>query len=144
MNLATIGNRIRRDLSRHLLRGELNTVAVIFHYEAGMTDEEGEADPWLESEAPEPGEACTATVNAFVHFVSPESVVQRGYTEIAVGDAIVDFAHDVNLEAYRNLRYEINGQFWEQKQAGKELTQAWDVIAGGLPTSRTVLLTLSR
>lgn len=139
-----IGQRMRYDMRRLLATRSLSAAEVKIRYEAAMTAEEAAFDPNVESDgSPAAGVALVASVNAFVHFVTPLMVSQRGWTEIAGGDLIADFAHDVNLEQYRNPRFEIHGQWWQLKGVGRELTQAWECIAGGLPVSRTLLLELS-
>ena len=52
----------------------------------------------------------------------------------------MDFPHDFDPAAYRNPRYEINGSTYVPKTTQRGLTEAWDVIAGGTPVVRTLLL----
>ena len=122
-------------------RGELSAVPVTLHYDTDPP--EGDYDPHLEDEAPPAGEAKTKVINAFVHQVSVESIVQRGYTELKAGDLIVDFAHNVDLSPYRNLKFEIRGRFYVQGKVGAGLTSAWDAMCGGVAVTQPVLLTIS-
>lgn len=138
MNPAAIGTRIRRDMGRLLgTYGSLNRVDVTLYYE-DLADDSA-VDPEMEDTLPD-REELSCEVPALVHFVSPESVVQRGWTEIAAGDAIADFAHDVDFDGKRNMTFEIYGKRYQLKNTGRELREAWDTLAGGHPTTRTLLL----
>lgn len=132
---------IRRHAKRILNAGGMNAVDVVLHYETADPTASDADRSWLEEEAPAAGTASTRTVKAFVHFVTPESVVQRGFTELRAGDVIVDFAYDLDLSAYRNLKFEIGGRRYNEKDVGRDLRASWDVHAGGLPTFKTLLLT---
>lgn len=132
---------IRRHAKRILNAGGMNAMDVTLHYEAADPTATDADRGWMEDEAPATGVASTRVVKALVHFVTPESVVQRGFTELRAGDAIVDFAHDLDLSAYRNLKFEIGGRRYNEKDVSHDLRASWDVHAGGLPTFKTLVLT---
>lgn len=133
MRLRKVGAKVRRDMKRLVERRLLNAVDVILHYEADAPA--GDYDPYIEADRAPFGGKLTCTVGALVHYVTPESVVQRGYTEIAVGDVIVDFAHDVALDGKRNISFEIAGEHYDMKNVGRGLTRSWDVMIGGMAST---------
>lgn len=135
--IRTIGKRVRRDMARMISR--IGT-PVLLTYEAADPGVAVEDRSWLEEEAPETGATLTLEVKALVHFVAPESVVQRGFTEIKSGDVIVDFGYDRDLSLYRNVRYSIKGVAYQQKNVGRDLAESWDVLIGGVATTNTILL----
>lgn len=86
--------------------------------------------------------AKTATIRAFVHFPSLNTMALREFQEIETGDAILDVAPDVVLEAAgrRNLRFEFNGARWEQKPLSDALAKTWDAMVQGARLHRSVLV----
>jgi hypothetical protein len=106
-------------------------------------------DEWPADAAPSPVDGSragtpttgTQTVNAFVHYVpaAGQSSV-RQFAEIEVGDVILDFADDVDLAGKENLRFNVMGQLYVQKQIGEKLALAWDVTVQGVKLFRPVLV----
>lgn len=136
-------NLLLREFRSLLRSGGANVAKVVIHYEAPIAAEEADLPPWLEAEAPEPGEARTKETRALIHYISPESISARGWTQIRQGDIIADFDPALALEDYRNPRFEIQGRYYAQKDAGTELTECWDTLVGGRRLCRTVLLSLA-
>lgn len=137
MNLAS---QIRRDFNR-LLRGKnANSADVAVIWNAA---DFSAADPNLESSAPTPV-LQSGTWPAMVHFVQPTTSALRQFSEVAVGDAILDFAFDAAIpDGLKGARFIITGnpKRWVQKPIGKDLAEAWDTIVGGQRIFKTFLVT---
>jgi len=84
----------------------------------------------------------TQTVKGLVHFAAAMSTV-RQFAEIEVGDCIVDFAPDVELDGKEALRFTIDGRLYEQRQVSGKLAAAWDALVGNTRLFRTILLRLA-
>jgi hypothetical protein len=127
---------MRRDASRILAGGLLNTAQVTVSYEKAV-DGSGPIDPALEATAP-----ATTTVNAqypaFVHFVEPVKSGYRQFTEIETGDVILDFLDDVALPRTGAI-FVVDGETYVQKEVGNQLTQFWDLMIEGQRHFRTVV-----
>lgn len=81
----------------------------------------------------------TAAVRGFVHFPSATSAV-RMFTEVQVGDCLLDLPAEVELEGLDGLVFEIDGERWLPKAVGEKLAAHWDVLVNDQRLYRTVLL----
>ena len=98
----------------------------------------------------------SGTIRAFWHQTGA-SIRLRQFTEIQVGDVIMDLDPDAMVSVYdgqplasgvvslddianQGVRFELNGQAYTQAEIGEELAQAWNVVVGGQPILRTMLL----
>lgn len=83
----------------------------------------------------------TETQPALVHYVAAAGHGSvRQFNEIEVGDVILDFMADVQIDGRTNLRYGLPGDRWYvNKPVSDLLAQSWDVVAGGQRIFRTVL-----
>jgi hypothetical protein len=135
MNTAKL---IRRAMTR-TLRGNLrNTAAVTLHYTTGrVIGDIDDETTWTGTPV-----AHADPVKGLVHFISPETVVNRGFIELRAGDAIVDFDPKVSFAGMQELTFEIDGRRYGQKAVGKEVTAYYDTIVSGQRMFRTVVLTL--
>lgn len=80
-------------------------------------------------------------VRGFVHFVAAASQTQvRQFTEVEVGDCIVDLPPDTVLEGRQGLTFTIDGRVWQPKNIGDKLAQSWDAVVQGERLYRTILL----
>jgi len=143
MNVALkqIERRMPIDLARTIDSGSMSSVDVRCIYDAPTGGEDwDDYDPNLESTLPTLAEA-EVTHKALMHTISPEAVVQRGFTEIRAGDVIFDFLPDTDL-TMRNLRMEVHGKTFVAKEVGKDLSLAWDVTVGGARYTQTLLATM--
>jgi hypothetical protein len=135
MNTAKL---IRRAMTR-TLRGNLrNTAAVTLHYVTGRVIGD------IDDEATWTGTPVVHAdpVKALVHFISPETVVNRGFIELRAGDVIVDFDPKVTFAGMQDLTFGIDGRLYGQKAVSKEATAYYDTIVSGERMFRTVVLTL--
>lgn len=137
ISLHTLPDRFARHLSAIIDNKLLNAGQVILRWntQAGPTDRN------LEQTYPEPVET-SLPVNALIHFIS-ERTIDRGFTSFKAGDAIITFDADVDL-TQRDLVFLLppDGAVYVQASAGKDVMQFWDVVIGGNPLTRTLLLRL--
>lgn len=63
------------------------------------------------------------------------------FQEISTGDVILDYAADLALDSKEDCRIEVAGGFYVQKNASKELLEAWDAYADHGGSFKTILLT---
>jgi hypothetical protein len=63
------------------------------------------------------------------------------FMEVQTGDVILDYAQELALDGKEDVRIEINGRFYVQKNASAALLEAWDVEMGSGGTMKSVLLT---
>lgn len=127
---------IRRAFARTLSRGLRNTVTVTLRYETGrVVGDINDASTWS-------GVAVkhAVPVKALVHFISPATILNRGFIELRTGDAIVDFPPAQSFEGMQNLLFEIDGRRFAQKSVGKEVERYYDLIVGDERMFRTVAL----
>jgi hypothetical protein len=80
-------------------------------------------------------------IKALVHFPDYASHSVRNFAVIQVGDLIVDFPADAQLDGRAGLSFEIQGIRYRQKETGEDLAKAWDAVVGGVRLARTLLLT---
>ncbi len=85
-------------------------------------------------------EERTETVKGFLHFPQIAGTQVRQFNEVQVGDCIVDFAGDVELDGKEGLRFTINGESYEIKPISDALRKSFDVVMQGVPLVRSVLL----
>lgn len=150
VGFARAGRRIRRDLSRAVSAGVLNTNTVKFHYQESTGGENSRyneraatmtyGNKWLEFQA-------------LVHFVQPLETGLRRHMEVETGDCIVDVIEGTTgiddqgntgvalaFDGLIRQRFEIDGRFFTQKAIGAELAQNWDVKMADQRVTRTFLL----
>ncbi len=77
-----------------------------------------------------------------VYFVQPGQGRVRQFSELMAGDAIVDFPASAPIDGKDGLIFIINGQEWVQAKVPDKISTTWDAIVAGVPTCRTVALTL--
>lgn len=137
--MASLGRLIQRDTKRLLRRGANSCLVTVVWNKADFSA----TDPNLESTYPTEVLA-SGTHPAFVHFAQPTTSALRQFSEVAVGDAILDFAHDVDLpDGLKAAEFIIHGnpKRWVQKPIGKDLAEAWDTIVEGQRIMKTFLIT---
>jgi len=131
-------SRIRLDVAKVTGNNLLSTVQLQLQYD--VVTGEDDYDPNLPGSRPSVVEVVNVYDHyAFVHFITAEMVVQRGFVEIKDGDAILDLPYDIDL-TMTNLRIGIKGQFYAQANTSRPLTEAWDVICQGGATTRSILV----
>lgn len=146
--------RIQRDL-RQAVAGELlNTATVRFHYEVLAS---GEVNAYDERAHTAAYTARWMEFTAFVHYVQPAETGMRRFSEVKTGDVIVDVVEGTkgtNDQGESDLlfvfegdgivrpRFEIDGQYYTQRDLSADLARAWDVKMGGERILRTFLLRL--
>ena len=91
----------------------------------------------------------TQLARGFIHFPEPRAnsqVVQ--FQEIELGDCIVDFGQDVELDGKEGLMFlfldhagnPVDGQVWVPKPTSERLARTWGMIVAGVKIWRPVLL----
>lgn len=63
------------------------------------------------------------------------------FMEVQTGDVILDYVADLALAAKEDVRIEVNGRIYVQKNASTGLLEAWDAYTGHGGTLKTILLT---
>jgi hypothetical protein len=141
MNLRNLGARMARRHARLAKRKMLNAGDVLLRWRE-RTGVPVDYDRHL---------ACSAetmqiedksdTVQAFIHYVDIHTTGYTRFAQVQAGDVILDFPADVVIDGKEDLRFEIGGEIYVQKNGGNELAKSWDVRCGGVPVVRTVLVT---
>lgn len=142
MSLAkNIGRRIARDMKRLAAAKGLNFGPVVLRWRE-QTDPAAGYDPHLQgSGGAQVTSEQTATLNALIHTVNIHTTGYTKFAEVKSGDLILDFIGDAEIDGKSNLRFEVAGISYVQKNAGGELAESWDVRCHGLPVTRSVLVT---
>ena len=93
--------------------------------------------------------ARTQAAKGFIHYPEPRanSSVQQ-FQEIELGDCIVDFGADVQLDGKDGLSFlfldpsgqPIDGQKWVPKPISERLARTWGMTVAGVSIWRTVVL----
>lgn len=134
-----IGNKIAR-IHRSLHRaGALNSEEIILRW-AELQVPEGYI-PDLETSPQPTSVEMSKSEMAFVHYVDIHTTGYTRFTQIRKGDIILDFPGDVQIDGKAQLRFEIGGSIYTQKDGGDELAKSWDVRCNGVAVTRTVLVT---
>lgn len=81
-------------------------------------------------------------ISAFVHYVNIQTTGFVAHAEVRMGDAILDFPGDVELDGRDDLRFSIGGKIYVSKIGSASLASSWDVRVNGVPITKTVLVTL--
>jgi hypothetical protein len=63
------------------------------------------------------------------------------FMEVQTGDVILDYAADLALANKEDVRIEVNGRIYTQKNASTGLMEAWDAYTGHGGTLKSILLT---
>lgn len=79
-------------------------------------------------------------IKAFLHTPNPARSEVMQFNEIKVGDLIMDFSPELDLDCREGLRVCVDGQEWAAKKISDELAETWDAIQGGLGLYKTILL----
>lgn len=135
----TIGATIRADIATLINTAGGNSSEVIIRWTETVNPVD--YDPLDEDTHTGTTTEHEETVRALVHAVQIESSAYQRFTEIHSGDVIIDFPYDTDLSGRDNITFIIAGNPYTQKNVGKELAEAWDVQAGGLATTKTILAT---
>ena len=139
--------RLGRFLGKLIEQRLLNACDIILHYVDAYAPDPN-FDPNVESSYPSPAPVeKTKTIGGLVHIVSARTV-QRQFTEIQAGDAIVTFegtiydtdGNPVDLTTMQKLRFEFGGDIYVQATVGKDLAGYWSLVIGGSLLSQTFLL----
>jgi hypothetical protein len=133
-------NQMRKDFRRLLTGRSSNRAKVTIVTNAADVSN---TDPNLESTYPASA-PLSGTAMALVHFIQPTTSSLRQFAEVQIGDVIVDFPHDAKIPAQTSgakFYIEGNPNTWVQKQVGKDLAEAWDLIVDSGRVMRTFLLT---
>ena len=97
-------------------------------------------DPNLETSPQPTVQAMTQEARAFVHYVNIQTTGYAKFAQVRHGDVILDFMGDVEIDGKRDMRFEVGGKVFVQKDGGNELAESWDVRCNGIPVTRTVLV----
>ncbi len=134
----SLANRINRKFNR--LRSKVGENVILrWRVRSGS----GNYDPVLDGSNPAFTWADhSEEKKAFVHYVGIHTTGYTRNSEIKLGDVILDFISDVEIDDKQSLEFQIGGELYVQKNGGKDLAKSWDVRCGGVPINRTVLVTL--
>lgn len=136
MSLHRLPETFGRRLSGIIDGGLLNAGDVILRWDTSVAP----ADQNVEEQYLPPVPA-TETLGALIHWVSTRTI-ERGFTDFKAGDAIITFDPVVDLER-PGLTFELpDGNVYVQAAAGKQIMEFWDVVIGGVPSTKTLLLRL--
>jgi hypothetical protein len=135
-----IGRKVHRITRKLHSQGALNSDPVTLRW-TELVIPPGH-NPHIETSPQPTATEHTAQVTAFVHYVNIHTTGYSKFTQIRQGDVILDFPGDVELDNKPQLRFEIGGKIYIQKDGGDELAASWDVRCNGQPVTRTVLVTL--
>ena len=83
----------------------------------------------------------TLSFRALFHQVDHRLSGFQKFMEVQTGDVILDYVADLALAGKEDVRIEVNGRFYVQKNASTGLLEAWDAFTGHGGTLRTILLT---
>ena len=87
-------------------------------------------------------------IDALVHWPQVGgSTATRNFAEFDDGDVIIDVSPETvarYIAGKPDLRFEIEGVQYRQKQASSRLAAAWDGMAGRSPLARPILLEVAR
>lgn len=133
-------SRMKMAFQRILANGQMNTQAVIQHYDAAVPPMDFDRN--VRSTYPTPVPAAKAPFNALVHFISDATRV-FGPAEFEVGDVLLFCNPEEDLSG-ENTWFEIQGDAYVQKECGAVLGEDWTVTIGGQLMHRTLLLTRRR
>jgi hypothetical protein len=119
----------------------INVVTAILHWRS-VTGRPSDYDPADESSA----DGATVTpgsrpFQAFFHRVDHRLSGFQRFVEVQTGDVILDYLEDLSLAGKEDLRIEVNGRMFVQKNASTGLLEAWDVEMDAGGTLKTLLLT---
>jgi hypothetical protein len=78
---------------------------------------------------------------ALVHQVDHRLSGYQRFMEVQTGDVIIDYTQDLALAGKEDVRLEIGGRLFTQKNASAALLEAWDAMTGYGGTMKTLLLT---
>lgn len=91
----------------------------------------------------------TQIARGLVHFPEPgANSAIRQFNEVEIGDCIIDFGQDVNLEGKLGLSFllldrqgnPLDGQAWVPKPTSERLARTWGAVVQGVKLWRRVLL----
>lgn len=99
-------------------------------------------NPHVETSPQPTATEMSSPVVAFVHYVNIHTTGYTRFAQVRQGDVILDFPGDVVLDDKPQLRFEIGGKIYIQKDGGDELAASWDVRCNGQAVTRTVLVSL--
>lgn len=141
--------RMKRTFKRLVNTGGYNSNTVIMRWDK-VTAVAGH-DPYIESSPENTREEQSENLKAMVHIGNYERTGYSRFEEIAAGDIIVDFPHDVDLAGSddpagvtrENVRFEFQGKIYTQKGAGKDVRNSADVVMGNEEFCITLLLELA-
>jgi hypothetical protein len=135
LSLHNLANRFKRDLGNILGNELLNSGTVKVHWDSS----DGPTDRNVESTYPDPV-AEEQDLPALIHYVSVRTVV-REFGEFQAGDAIVTFDPGFDFAGKKALWFELpDGKQYVQQMEGKRVMEFWDVVLGGVPATKTLLL----
>lgn len=124
-------------LDRVALNAQESGTEIVLHWQ---TLSGGTVDPVTGATVGATRTAESEPVKGFLHFVQIAQSGQRIFSEVEVGDCIVDLPQAVTLEGRDGLTFEIDGAMWVPKQFADKLGRTWDVVAQGQRLFRSVLL----
>ncbi len=139
------GRKLRRAVRTLLRTKGLNACDVTIHWR-NLTSKPVGYDPEIKplsnpgTIVENDGEEDPVTIRGFVHYVTPATNGFQRFQEIQQGDVILDIDAETDLSGKDDLRFEIDGVQYVQKDHGRELAQAWDVRFGDVAILRTLLL----
>lgn len=139
-----IGRVMQRELKRLAGQKGLNFGPVELHWREPVAAPSAGFDPNLQGSGGPPAyldKVSNPHPNALIHTVNIHTTGFVKHAEVKAGDLILDFVGDVAIDGKSHLRFVIGGISYVQKGAGGELAESWDVRCGGIPITRTVLVT---
>lgn len=122
--------------------GAANVVTARLHWRT-VTGRPADYDPQDESTAADEDTVVTdhtLEFRTFFHRVDHRLSTFQRFMEVETGSVILDYQADLALEGKEDVRIEIDGHFYVQKQASTGLLEAWDLHHGHSGTLRTLLL----
>ncbi len=138
-----LGNRMRQKVKRMINSGGMSSVDVILRwrqasgtavgFNPNVEGSEGEDYQIIEMSSDPP-------VKALYHAVTVGQTAYQRNVEIRKGDVILGFPYDVDLSGKKDLRFEINGVTYVQRDGGAGICETWDAIVEGVTVINEILV----
>lgn len=79
-------------------------------------------------------------IKALIHYVGPATSGIRIYSQVQIGNAILDLDPSAAIDGLENVRFEFGDAIWTQKEVPEELTKSWAAQFHGQKISRSILV----
>ncbi len=137
-----IGRKISRIHQKIQRSGALNSEAVILHWRVSSLAPAGYLPDVESSAGGMTWQDQSESVTALVHYVNIHTTGYTRHAQVETGNIILDFLGNAAIDGKQDLRFEVGGKLYVQKDGGNELASSWDVRCNGVPVTRTVLASL--